>query len=267
MLNVLIPITNNAHKFNKLLERLNGDFEIDVRVGITKSQAGELQITESDNISLFLFEDGAKREEILNSLSIGLVEGGVMVIRKPITFDEFKEFCRTKSEITTCKKTYSKIGGFFHKLWQKILKLCLGVKLYEGDTSVIRFDENIGTVLVQTQDLSYATRVDRWKGLETETVDTKEEGVKAEIDKKAIIKSALYLAGALIVGLVTTLCVCLLTKVSTIGGLLLICLDAICLFIMFLMVVIICFNCKVGKKYNKKADNTVKMNGGNYEED
>ena len=254
MLTVLIPITDKAEKFNKLLSSLDGDDEIMVCVGVRKSQRKQLGFSESENITIFEFDDNSKREEILNALSLNLQEGEVMVLRKPITIEEFNKFYSCKEDIAVCKQQRGKIGKFFHNLWQKILKLCLGVKLYEGDTSVIKFNEDIGAVLSQTHDLSYATRVDRWKGLTTESIETKEEKVKAEKDKKSILMCSITAVVALVVALVTSLCVCLLTKVNIIGGLLLVCLDVICLAVICVMMVMVGFNCEVGKKYNKKAD-------------
>lgn len=254
MLNVLVPITNNVDKFQKLLSRLGGDDQINVYVGVTKSQASKLSIIEGENISIFEFEDTSKREEILNSLSANLQIGEVLVLRKPITFEEFQKFCACHEDIAVCKENRSKTGEFFHRIWQKILKLILGVKLYDGDTSVIKFNEDIGAVLTQTHDFSYATRVDRWKGLKTQTIETKEEPVKAEIDKKSILKCSIVALIAFIIGLTTTLCISLLTKVNIIGGLLLFCLDAICFATMLIMLIMIGFSCRVGKKYNKKAE-------------
>lgn len=254
MLNVLVPITNNAEKFQKLLSQLGGDEQICIRIGITKSQASNFSIVENENISIFEFEDSSKREEILNSLSENLQVGEILVLRKPISFEEFQKFCACREDIAVCKENRSKVGGFFHRLWQRILKTVLGVKLYEGDTSVIKFNENIGAVLTQTNDFSYATRVDRWKGLTTEAIETKEIPVKAEKDKKSIIMCSIVAVVALIIGLATTLCISLLMKVNIMGGLLLFCLDAICFAIMLIMFIMIGFNCKVGKKHNKNAE-------------
>lgn len=254
MINVLVPITDKAEKFNKLLANINGNQDIMVFVGIKKSQREQLDFLDSENITIVEFDDNSKREEILNALSLNLQEGEVMVLRKPITFEEFTKFYTCKEDIAVCKQRRSKFGGFFHKLWQKILKLCLGVKLYEGDTSVIKFNEDIGAVLSQTHDLSYATRVDRWKGLTTEAVETKGEQVKAERDNKTILMCSITAFVALVVALVTTICVCLFTKVQIIGGLLLVCLDVICLAVIFIMMVMVGFNCEVGKKHNKKAN-------------
>lgn len=254
MLNVLVPITNNAEKFQKLLSQLSGDEQISIRIGITKSQSSNLSLIESENVSIFEFKDTAKREEILNSLSENLQVGEVMVLRKPISFEEFQKFYSCNKDIAVCKENRGRAGEFFHRIWQKILKTVLGVKLYEGDSSVIKFNENIGAVLTQTNDFSYATRVDRWKGLTTEAIETKEAPAKAERDKKFIIICSIVAVVAFLIGLATTLCISLLTKVNIMGGLLLFCLDAICLATTLIMFIMIGFNCRVGKKYNKKAE-------------
>lgn len=254
MLNILIPIKDRTEKFNDLLSSLNGVEEINVLVGVTKSQRELLYDFDSENISIFEFEENSKREEILNALSSNLQNGEIMVIRKPISFNEFKKFCSCNEDIVFCKENKSKTKAFFYKIWQQVLKLCLGVKLYEGDTSVIKFNEDVSAVLTQTHDLSYATRVDRWKGLNCGGVETKEERCKPELDRKAIISCSITALVALIIALVTTICVCINATISIIGGLLLVCLDAICFATICIMIVVICFNCRVGKKYNKKAN-------------
>lgn len=253
MINVLIPITDNAEKYNKLLANLSNEENIRVFVGVVKSQSHFISVGESENILFFEYMDNSKREEILNSLALNLQEGEVMVIRKPITFEEFNKFYVSKSDIAVCKNNYGKVSGFFHKLWQNILKLCLGVKLYEGDTSVIKFGEDIGAVLSQTHDFSYATRVDRWKGLKSESIDVKGERTAIDIDKQSILRCSISMALALICAITVTLCVSLLTKVGIIGGMLLFCLDVICLAIVLVMIIMICFNCCIGKKHNKRA--------------
>lgn len=253
MINVLIPIVSKGEKFNKLLSQLNGNDEVMVYVGATKSQRGVIHIEESENITIFEYEDKSRREEILNSLSQNLKVGEIIVLRKPITIEEFEQFCICQEDIVLCKKNRSRTGEFFYQIWQKILKIILGVKLYEGDTSVVKFSENISAVLSQTHDFSYSTRVDRWKGLKSSTIETKEEAVKPEVDSKFIAICSCIAFLALIIGLTTSLLVCLLTKVSIMAGLLIFCLDAICMAVILVMFVMIGFNCQTGKKYNNKA--------------
>ena len=84
MINVLVPITDKAEKFNKLLANINGNQDIMVFVGIKKSQREQLDFLDSENITIVEFDDNSKREEILNALSLNLQEGEVMVLRKPI---------------------------------------------------------------------------------------------------------------------------------------------------------------------------------------
>ena len=254
MVNFLIAITDNAKSFREMIFSLVGNDEFKISVGIRKSIRKDLELTENENLEIFEFADNAKREEIVNALSLNLEAGEVIVARKPLTAEELNQFLQSKADITVCKENRGKVKNFFHSLCQKILKLCLGVRVYDGDSSVIKFNENIGAVLIQTNDVSYATRVDRWKGLTTESVDVKSQPVKPEIDKKAITKCSIWAGLSLIVAVLTTVLVCIFTKVGIIAGMLLFCLDAICLAVILLMLVMIGFNVSVGKKHNDRAE-------------
>ena len=134
-----------------------------------------------------------------------------------------------------------------------MLKLFLGVKLYEGDTSVILFGEDISSVFSSINDLSFSSRVDRWRGLEQGTVEVKGSAVKTEVDKKAIFKYLIISIISLLVGAVVTTCVSLFAPMSIIVGLLLFCLDIICLTILCIMIVLIIFNYSIGKKHFENA--------------
>ena len=108
------------------------------------------------------------------------------------------------------------------------MRLCLGVRLYDGDTSAIYFGEDLATVLAQSNNLSYSSRVDRWRGVEQSSVIVEGEPVKTEVDKKENIKYLLYGLLTLMLGVAVTTVVAIFAKVSVIIGLFLFCLDAIC---------------------------------------
>lgn len=263
MLNVLIPIINNAKKYQKILESLGNLNNVNIYIGIVSSQKQYLNILEGTNMYFVEFEDGSHREEIINSLQKYIGDGAILIMRKPITVNEFNAFVNTKKDIMTCRKNLSSIKLFFMNIWQKILKLCLGVKLYDGDTSVIYFGEDISSVILNSSNLSYNSRVDRWKGVEQGTVLVEGDAVKTEIDKKANLNSLLFSLVALLIGVVVTTVVCLFSNVNAIIGLLLFCLDTICLSIIAFLIVVTVFNNSVGKKQYGYA---VEIENSNEEE-
>ena len=248
MINILIPITQNAKGYKKIIADLSSNEEAEIFIGVISSQKNALQYPNRDNIHVIEYDNSAKREEIINSMQKYIQVGELFIMRKPITYNEFKDFLKNDRDIVVCKTNLSPIKKFFFMIWQKILRLCLGVRLYDGDTSAIYFGEDLAAVLAQSNNLSYSSRVDRWRGVDQGSVIVEGEPVKTEVDKKENIKYLLFGLLALILGAAVTTVVAIFARVNVIIGLFLLCLDAICLAVFLLLLVVIIFNTVVGKK-------------------
>ena len=248
MLNVVVPIVNNSKRYVKLLTSLSNVNGVNVFVGYVTSQKNDLLSVEGNNFNFIEFKDGSHREEIINSLQKYLGEGAILILRKPITVNEFNSFANTKRDIVTCRRTLTKIQSFFMGLWQKILKLCLGVKLYDGDTSAIYFGDDISSVVLNSSNLSYNSRVNRWKGVDQDTIVVEGDKVKADKDTKTNINSMIISFITLLIGVVVTTIVSIYATVNIIVGLLLFCLDVICLSVILIFAIMTIFNNIVGKK-------------------
>lgn len=248
MLNVVVPIVNNSKRYVKLLTSLSNVNGVNVFVGYVTSQKNDLLSVEGNNFNFIEFKDGSHREEIINSLQKYLGDGAILILRKPITVNEFNSFANTKRDIVTCRRTLTKIQSFFMGLWQKILKLCLGVKLYDGDTSAIYFGDDISSVVLNSSNLSYNSRVNRWKGVDQDTIVVEGDKVKADKDTKTNINSMIISFIALLIGVVVTTIVSIYATVNIIVGLLLFCLDVICLSVILIFAIMTIFNNIVGKK-------------------
>lgn len=248
MINILIPITQNAKGYKKIIADLSSNEEAEIFIGVISSQKNALQYPNRDNIHVIEYDNSAKREEIINSMQKYIQVGELFIMRKPITYNEFKDFLKNDMDIVVCKTNLSPIKKFFFMIWQKILRLCLGVRLYDGDTSAIYFGEDLAAVLAQSNNLSYSSRVDRWRGVDQGSVIVEGEPVKTEVDKKENIKYLLFGLLALILGAAVTTVVAIFARVNVIIGLFLFCLDAICLAVFLLLLVVIIFNTVVGKK-------------------
>ena len=248
MLNVVVPIVNNSKRYVKLLTSLSNVNGVNVFVGYVTSQKNDLLSVEGNNFNFIEFKDGSHREEIINSLQKYLGEGAILILRKSITVNEFNSFANTKRDIVTCRRTLTKIQSFFMGLWQKILKLCLGVNLYDGDTSGIYFGDDISSVVLNSSNLSYNSRVNRWKGVDQDTIVVEGDKVKADKDTKTNINSMIISLIALLIGVVVTTIVSIYATVNIIVGLLLFCLDVICLSVILIFAIMTIFNNIVGKK-------------------
>ena len=275
MINVVVPIVHNAKSYKKVLSSLVNVDNINVLIGVVSSQMSVLQTLEGDNIYYVEFKDGSNREAIINSLQKYIGDGALLIMRKPILPNELSEFLNTDKDVVVCKRNMSTVKNLFFQLWQKILRLCLGVRLYEGDTSVIYLGEDIATVISGTRNLSYSTRVDRWRGLVHGSVIVQGEPVKTDKDIKLNIKYALIALLAIIIGVVVTVVVSLYARVNIIVGLLLFCLDVICLATALILLVMIIFNNTVGKKnfgyaeeiLNDEDDDNIYLDSGDNEEE
>lgn len=248
MVNAIIPITNNAKRYKKILSSLSRANNVVVLVGVVSNQINELNFLDSENIYIIEFQDGSKMEEIINGLQKYISVGSIMIMRKPISENEFNSFVNNNKDVVTCRRNLSSFKAILFNFWQKILKTFLGVRLYEGDASVIYFAEDIASVILSSSNLSYNSRVDRWRGIEQGTVVVEGESVKTETDKKANIRNLIISLIAIAVAVSVTTVVSIFARVNLIVGLLLFCLDFIALAIVLILLVITIFNNIVGKK-------------------
>ena len=253
MINVLIPITNNPKGFRKIIASLSNADDVTLFIGVTSSLASELRFIEGDNVYLFEYQDGSNREEIINAMQKYIGNGSLFIMRKPITENQFNRFVNSDKDVVVCKRDFSPIKNFFFDLWQKILRLCLGVRMYDGDTSAIYFNDDIATVVAQTNNLSFSSRANRWRGLEQATVEVDGGAVKTEVDKRANIKYFIIMAVAALIAVAVTTCVSIFASVNVIVGLLLFCLCTISLSIILILLVMVIFNCMVGKRAFQSA--------------
>lgn len=246
MINVLVPITNYNKKYKDILLELSERSDVNLFIGVNNKSKDELGYIDGRGVRIY--DDSFDKESILNSLFNKVKDGDIVIMRQPITIKEFDRITTSGEHIVTCKKERNSVKAFFFKLWQKILKLFLGVNLYAGDTSVVYFSEVLLPVLVESGNLSYASRVDRWIGVEKTTADVKCEPEKYEPDKKSIFRYCLYADVCVLIACLVTTLICTLTNVGIVLGLLIFGVDAICLAIIVLSVILIVFNCNVGKK-------------------
>lgn len=256
MINIIVPIIDkNKDKYLSLLSRIDGLEDINVYVGIEEKNIGQIaNFEDSENIFVTTFENDSKMEGMINSLHHYIGVGATLVLRKPITIEELEKFINCRRDVATCKVERSKVKSFIFYIWQSILRFFLGIKEYEGDTSVVYLNEDISTVIGESGNLSFSSRANRWRGIEQTIIDVKGGTVKKEIDKKSVIKFSLIAIFSLLVGIIVTTVVCLTIKVSVIVGLLLICLDIICLSISLLTIIMLVFNSRIGVKHVEEAN-------------
>lgn len=255
MLNIVIPITKNLDKYRNLLEGVAGSFDIKVLLGVKHDlyQAVVNEFGQVENFDLFEFDNGADKEEIINAMQDYLVDGSIMILRKPISVKEFDKIIKSDRDIVTSKKVRTKFQTFLLNFWQKITKMILGVKMYAGDYSMVLFSQDIADVVMRTGNLSYSSRVNRWKGIKQGVITTEERADKQEIDHKLNVRNILLAVILIAIGAIVTTVVSIFVDMTIIIGLFLFCLDAICLCVAGILIVIVIFTNLTGKKHYNKA--------------
>ncbi len=255
MINVIIPIVDKKYKYKDILSDLAHLDEVNVFIGI-REELFNTVIEETENVENFnvtVFNNYSTMEGIINALQVHVGVGSTMIMRKPIKISEFNKFIASKKDVVTCRRSQNKFQSFLFAIWQHMLKFFLGLKMYEGDTSVIYLGQDLSSVISESGNLSFSTRANRWRGIEQETILVAGEPVKQDIDKKSLLIYLIIMLSALIVGVVVTVCLSVFVTINMIIGLLIVCLDLICLAIIIMTLVITIFNKFVGKKNVEEA--------------
>ena len=104
MINVVIPILGSQKKYYPLIAELGETKNIHVLIGVTEDVSSEVMglFKNYDNIKIVKFEDGSNREGIINALKGYLVEGAIVVLRKPLSLEEFDKFVSQRMDVVTC---------------------------------------------------------------------------------------------------------------------------------------------------------------------
>lgn len=248
MINVLVPVTEKPEKFLQAVSAVCQDVNVQLIIGVTQAISEKFDFN-VPNAILIVYPNDTNREQMINSFQEKLLGEGVFIARKPFTKEEFYNFTNQDAQIVVCKqKPKNKLSALLYAFWCYIVKNVFGVKFFEGDTSLIYFEKSQGSVLANINNLSYSTRIDRWKAVKHTSVATSEPAVKPIVDKHQqtiLLLSAIF---AITFASVVTILVAFLTNISIITGLLLACLDTICVIIFALLLITIFFNRKIGKK-------------------
>ena len=253
MINVLIPITENLQDYSKMITSISMYSDVNIIVGITESL--NEKVVKEDNVNYFVFENAANKEEILNALGKFVLAGKILILKKPLSKKDFEKVIFTKEKIVVQKiQPKNRFVAFFTKIWHAIVKLFFGVAFYEGDTSVIMFNEDLADVLIQTGNISYNSRVNRWRGITEQTIDLDDKNkVGYPVDKKQNLIYSVMVGVLIAFAVLFTTLISIFVNINFIIGLLIVCVDILCIFTSILLIMMMIFNNKVGKKNVEQA--------------
>jgi len=196
MINIFVPIVENVEGFSEFVAK-HKEKDKHIYVGIRKGLKEKFLYT-NENIELHIFDDKSNKEEIINGLQkCQRAKGKLLVIRRPLTDDEFTKLTTSESEITTLKAHHNRFVSWFKNLARKTVKKFFAFSFFE-DISAICYGEFLHEFVEACPNLSIATRINKYVGVDISEFETTTTPVKKEFSKtKTAIKFSL---GALILG-------------------------------------------------------------------
>ena len=112
--NIIIPVVDeNLLSFAEQTKSRKNELVI---MGIVKSLSDKLKSTKKKNIVIKVFEDGSKKEEIINSLRSEIEDGKVVICRKGVKQEELNCFLASTDDITVCEEKRGKISNFLFNI-------------------------------------------------------------------------------------------------------------------------------------------------------
>lgn len=209
MINIIIPIVDKVEEFSAFIQReqsKNVMFYVGIREGLKDKFA-----LKQKNVELHIFKNSSNVEEIINSLHTAkMSKGKIMVARRPLTTEEFKNLVMSKSDIATLKARHGKLFSAIKRMLSYLIRRFFAFNFFE-DISAICYGENMFELLSVCQNFSMATRLNKYVGVDIEEFETTEKQVKKQYNKpKALLLFALWsllfagsIAGVVLVGVFT----------------------------------------------------------------
>lgn len=250
MVNIIFPITEDDQKQKTLFDYLKKKKDIRLIVGVTESLKKTYKLAESDSQIFKVYADPSKKEEIINSLINFAKKDKTLIIRKAISAEEIDKFLASKTEITICKeKSRNGFCEFFYNLGRKMMKFLFGFIPYGGKNNAIMFGQELSDVLRSANNISYSTRVNRWKGYSISRVEIEGNGYKFEYNKPKTLSILCLWISLLVLSISGTVVYYCFLPVTFLNVFLFICLNLLFSVAMIVAITIAIMNISAGERY------------------
>lgn len=251
MENIIIPVISREMVAfaNETLGRRNTR----VIVGVNKDLLPLIRDVDINKNCIKTFEEGTTKEEIINALNGELDDGKTLICRKAITKEEINKFFVSDSDITVCFEKRSKFKNFFFKMWQYFVKILFGFEFFDGDVSVVCFNENMFPVISNLSNLSYASRVNKWKYVTVSQVETREPAVPKEYSRRRSVATVCAWVFLLLAVIVSTIIFYLYFEPKFLTCLLFACAILLAFVGLFVSIAIHVLNVRTGQRNFKKG--------------
>lgn len=214
MINVVLPVTENVKDYVKFIAN-HMDKNIHFLVGVRKSLAKEL-FDNTTGIEIRVFDDKSQKEEIINSLhSCKMQKGRILVVRRPLSDEEFDSLTNSSCEIATLKSHHNKFVSFFKNLTRKIIRKIFAFEYFQ-DISAICFNESMFELISVCSNLSMASRINKYVGVQIQEFETQNCSARKQYSRLKnsfwFVIGLLFMLGSVAGGILT----CIFVKLQAI---------------------------------------------------
>ena len=256
MINIILPITEKVEEFSQFIET-NLESDVKFFVGIKENLKDKLSV-KNKNVEIHVYDNKANREEIINSLhSCKMKKGKLMILRRPLNAVEFSLLSKSSNEIATLKAHRSNFANSIKKFAQNIVKKFFAFSYFE-DISAICYGESMFELLSTCENLSMATRINKYVGVDIEEFETPTKPVNKHYNKATnilnLMLGVLFLLGSIVGGVL----VCLYTKLQALTVVLVIFWIVIALMVQMVSIVNFTRTLAVGNlRYGRAEEKTI----------
>ncbi len=210
MINVIVPVVEDAEKFSNFIQNTKKT-GVKFFVGVHESLAKNF--SKSKDVELHIYGDKANKEEIINSLhTCKMKKGKVLILRRVLTEDEWTKLTSSSGDIATLKAKHNKFVTAIKNFGSMIVRKFFAFNFFE-DISAICYGESMFELVSVCANLSMATRVNRYVGLDIQEFETESKQVKKQYSHWKTISIFLLWTLVLLGSIAGGTLVCIFTEV------------------------------------------------------
>lgn len=218
MINILVPIVESPQEFLKFIQSKKSK-NYKFFVGIKENLAKDFKIS-SKNVEIHVYKNNSNKEQIINSLqSCNLVEGKIMILRRVPTDYEFDALENSNKDIVTLKARRSRFSSAVKNFVAKIIKKIFAFNFFE-DISAICYGQNMYQLLCVCQNLSIASRINKYVGVEIDEIETQTKSVKKQYNRFANAFNFILMNLLLLASIAGVVCLFVFAKMTMLYGIL-----------------------------------------------
>lgn len=255
MINILVPIVENPKEFAQFINsKKSKNFKF--FVGIKQNLLKDFSV-KNKNIELRVFTDTSNKEEIINSLhSCEMSKGKILILRRIPTESEFEKLSNSDKDIVTLKASHNKFVTAMKNFVKKIIKKIFAFNYFE-DISAICYSENMFELLSVCQNLSMASRINKYVGVEFEEIETTNKPVKKQHNRFVTALKFSLMTLVFLASLAGMICLFMFVDLKVLYGILIVMAFVLVLFVYLMSVMSFMRTLAVGNIHFGRAEEII----------